>query len=113
MLPRKQRISKALARDVFIRGNNASSAHFLLKTLPSPGSDTRFAVSVSKKVAPNAVDRNRTRRRVYSVIRPLTLHVRSGFLVGVSVKKGGDKISFELVTKEVRELLVRSRILSV
>ncbi len=113
MLSREQRIPKALAREVFIRGGSTSSPFFLLKILKSTDGDTRFAVSVSKKVAPTAVMRNRTRRRVYSAIRPLLPRVATGFLVGVSVKKGGEKRAYEDIAQEIKELLTRARILSV
>jgi ribonuclease P protein component len=94
-----------------MRGNNTPSVNFLLKTLKSPDGETRFAVSISKKVAPTAVLRNRTRRRVYSVLRDLIPSVRPGYLAGISVKKGGEKLHHSDIVKEIRALLVGARLM--
>lgn len=110
MLSRKQRIPKALAREVFGRGVNVSSSNFLLKTLKSSGNQTRFAVSISKKVAPTAVLRNRTRRRVYNSVRDFWPRIKPGFLVAVSVKKGGEKLPYSDLAKEVEGLFVRAKL---
>jgi len=117
MLSKKQRMTKDLAKEVFIRGNTVSSPHFLLKTLPSPDGMPHCAASVSKKIAPTAVKRNTTRRRVYSVVNGLWSkigHVSKpqGVLFGISVKKGGENLSFEDLSKEIEELLYRAKILS-
>ncbi|MEK7390636.1 MAG: ribonuclease P protein component [Patescibacteria group bacterium] len=110
MLPQKQRIPKALAREVFGRGAVGFSPNFLLKTLKSPDGQTRFAVSISKKVAPTAVLRNRTRRRVYSVIRNLWPKIKHGFLIAITVKKGGEKLPYADIVKEIDGLLSRARL---
>jgi ribonuclease P protein component len=99
-------MSQALAKEVFTRGLNSSTSHFLIKTLPSPAgpnTHTLFAVSISKKIAPTAVLRNRTRRRVYAVIRDLMSRVRSGLLVGIAVKKGGEKIPYATIAAEIEK----------
>lgn len=111
MLPKKQRIPKALSREVFIRGATASSANFLLKFQPSlteAQKPSRFAVSVSKKVAPTAVMRNRVRRRVYSVLRDVATKVVAGYLVAFVVKKGGEAMLYEIIPAEIIDLLKRA-----
>ncbi len=114
MLPKNQRIPKDLARNVFIRGSTISSPNFLLKFEKAGGAAeayavaTRFAVSVSKKVAATAVLRNRTRRRVYSVLRDYVSNVRPGFLVAISVKKGGEKLKHPEISQEVKGLIEKS-----
>lgn len=113
MLSKKQRIPKAIARDVFARANHLSSPHFLLKVALSSDASlgTRFAVSVSKKVANTAVLRNRTRRRVYSSIRKLIPDVVAGYLVAITVKKGGEKLEFADIEKEITQNLIRAGVL--
>ena len=118
MLPRKQRIPKALSREVFARGAGVSSANFLIKTASSPdspGSPTRFAVSISKKVAPTAVARNRARRRVYSAIRDIIsarlFTLKNGLLVAITVKKGGENLGFKEIEKEITSLLKRAAVI--
>src|ERR1051325_4661254 len=108
MLSQRQRIPKALAQEVFFRGQSFHSAHFVLKKLNSSGNPTRFAVSISKKVAKTAVLRNRTRRRVYSQLRNFLERTKSGYLVGVSVKKGGETLASAQILPEIESLLRKS-----
>lgn len=110
MLAKKHRMSQALAREVFTRGLNSATPHFLIKTLPSSASSTfgqksasLFAVSISKKIAPTAVLRNRTRRRVYAAVRDVLPRVRPGLLVGIVVKKGGEKIPYATIATEIEK----------
>lgn len=111
MLPQKQRIPKALAREIFARGVSNSTSNFLLKTSKSPDGQTRFAVSISKKVAPTAVLRNRTRRRVYEVIRVLSPKIKRGFLAAFSVKKGGEKLASKDILREIEGIIKRAGLL--
>lgn len=110
-------MSKALASEVFMHGRIVSSPsypHFLIKTAQSPEgktSPTRFAVSISKKIAPTAVLRNRTRRRVYSVIQNLWPRVVPGLSVAISVKKGGEKLTYEEIAKELGREIEKSAFL--
>lgn len=117
MLPKKQRIPKALVGNLFLRGKSLPSPHFLFKFEKIESghelvsSDSRFVVSISKKVAPTAVLRNRTRRRVYSALHKLVPNVRSGYLIGFSVKKGGEQISYEAIVPEIKNLLSKAGLL--
>lgn len=113
MLPQKQRIPKALAREVFARGVTTPGPNFFLKILKSPTSETKFAVSISKKIAPTAVLRNRTRRRVYSVLRVFAPQVKKGFLVAFVAKKGGERLNYEPLAVEIENLLKRVGLFSV
>lgn len=110
MLPKKQRIPQAAARDVFMLGQSLSSPHFFLKTLKTEG-ESRFAVSISKKVAHTAVLRNRTRRRTYAALRPMVPNIKSGLLIGFSVKKGGESLSMNAIATEIQALLARAHLL--
>lgn len=112
MLPRKQRIPKAAAREVFMRGNTLSSPHFLVKVLPSDQKETRFAVSVSKKVAPTAVLRNRTRRRTYSVLRNYISKAKTGLNIAFVAKNGAPALKGDVLTKEIESALVRANLIS-
>lgn len=113
MLPRKQRIPKAAAREVFIRGFITPTPHFLIKVLKSEQTESRFAVSVSKKVAATAVLRNRTRRRVYSVLRDYVSRAKTGLNIAFVAKAGAPLLKGEVLAKEVKSGLVRAGVLSV
>jgi ribonuclease P protein component len=115
MLHKKLRLDTASAKEVFMYPlSTHTSAHFILK-LAKPKSSksaqqSRFAVSVSKKTASTAVLRNRIRRRVYSALRPLVLGVVPGYMVGIVAKTGAEKITPEDLSKEIQDLLKKTRI---
>lgn len=111
MLPRKQRIPKAAAREVFMRGNTLSFPHFMLKVLPSEQKESRFAVSVSKKVAPTAVLRNRTRRRVYSVLRNYVSRVKTGLNIAFVAKNGAQNLQGKVLIAEIESAFTRAGLL--
>jgi ribonuclease P protein component len=67
MLPKRERIPRSQFAGLLQSRAYKNSAHFTLRTAPSP-SGARFAVSVSKKVSKSAVVRNRVRRRAYTAL---------------------------------------------
>lgn len=74
MLPSTHRLTTSLFRDVFSTGRLIHSGFFMIKARKSAemkGVTSRFAVSVSKKVAKTAVLRNRIRRRGYAALATL------------------------------------------
>ncbi len=111
MLSRKQRIPKAQAREVFMLGKTTSFPHFMVKVLPSSQSESRFAVSVSKKVASTAVLRNRTRRRVYSVLRDYLLKVKPSLNIALVAKNGAPTLQGDVLRNEVSAALSRAGLL--
>ena len=79
--------------------------HTIRSSSVEPNSDSRFSFSVSKKVASKAVDRNKYRRRGYSVIRNNINKIKSGFFSAFSFKKGEGPIKFSELEKEILGLL--------
>jgi ribonuclease P protein component len=79
---------------------------FLLPT----GLSSRFAVAVSKKVAPTAVLRNKIKRLVYKAIEitdTQTLADQSGQMVIFGVKNDVTKVSFPEIGEEIKNLLLK------
>lgn len=107
MIPRSRRIPKDLFN---IKGVLYHSPLFTLKVSrnaePKP---TLVSTSVSKKVAPHAVDRNRTRRRVYSILRPFLPTLPLGFLLFFQAKKGAERASFDEIKTGIQGLLSQIR----
>ena len=99
MLPKHKRIPREdfgplLASRIFVH-----SPHFTLRVAPGRG---LAAVSVSKKVSKKAVERNRVRRRVYSVLKDL-LPSRGLYLF--VAKSGAVSAKGEALQHEIRNLL--------
>jgi ribonuclease P protein component len=80
-----------------------SGRFFTLQRLSSLGNETRFSCSISKKIAPRAVDRNRARRRVRAAFR---LIGRSGLFV-IQIKKPALLAHYTELTEELRALSER------
>lgn len=76
----------------------------MLLSAPYDGVRPRVAASVSKKVSKKAVIRNRTRRRMYAALTPF-LSALPPKLILISAKSGAEKLSAEVVTQELAELL--------
>jgi ribonuclease P protein component len=86
---------------VFSRGQLARSRFFTLKWILNTRRRTpRLSVVVSKKVFKSAVKRNRIRRRVYEIVRPMILKTGSPVAVDMVISV----YSSEVLAAESREL---------
>src|SRR3954469_8596110 len=114
MLPKQRRISRKLFPLILSTGRRHNSPHLLFYCAPiENGTEkpSQFSFSASKKVAKLATDRNRLRRRGYSIITPLLPRIRPGYLCFFSFKKGSGTISFEVLEQEVATLLSQANLL--
>ncbi len=68
------------------------------------GQPARYAVVVSKKVAPKATARNAFRRRVFAALRAVTENKRDGAFIFL-VKKEAAALGFEERKKELFALI--------
>lgn len=108
MLPSKDRLSFREVEEVFRNGHRKTSPLFSFISIV-PAHRTAFAVSVSKKVAPNAVDRNKIRRRIYSALRTVKDRVVKAQIVFLP-KKETINIPFGVLKKEITNSLARANI---
>lgn len=109
MLPKKRRIERKFFPSILTKGKRYNSPHLFMYASRINSSDSalpsRFSFSVSKKVAKKAVDRNKYRRRGYSIIARHISKVKSGYLIALSFKKGIVPQKFSDLEKEILELL--------
>jgi ribonuclease P protein component len=112
MLPKNKRISRKEFGELLTNGKRFNSPHLLLYILQNKEADSRFAFSVSKKVAKSAVERNKYRRRGYSIISKNSTKIKKGFYFFFSFKKNSIPIAFTNLEKEVGELLSSASMLS-
>ena len=78
MLPKKERLSREEFTQAFSRGRKTHTAYASIIT--HKAADFKAAVVVPKKVYKSAVTRNRMRRRVYGLLKPLC-HNRTHYIV--------------------------------
>lgn len=110
MLPKKQRVSRKLFEAAFRASRTFSSPFFVLKIKeaqenPADGGASRFAFSVSAKICPKAVDRNKFRRRGYAAARNLLPQIKKPAIFLFIAKKGADKLSFQKLQEEIKNSL--------
>lgn len=119
MLPKTRRIPKENFSYILKTGRRFSSPKLLLYVSRIPENTaknkdknlTRFSFSVSKKVSPLAVDRNKYRRRGYSVIRSNLNKIKDGYFLFFSFKKGSISVTSQALEKEILALLSEALVL--
>lgn len=108
MLPKSRRIERKSFDYILKNGRRFNSPSFVLYLCPIDKIPTtapsRFSFSVSKKVSRLATNRNKLRRRGYSVIRGNIKRIKPGFYCFFSYKKGY-QTKFSLLEEEVNGLL--------
>lgn len=114
MLPRAYRLSDHQEiREVFRVGKRANGSLFSFIFLRNTSPVSRFAVIVSKKVAPRAVDRNRVKRLVREAIHHQLPQLAPGY-VGIILlsKKLSGKLTLHTVSPDIEALFRRVHMLS-
>jgi ribonuclease P protein component len=97
-----QRLIQKLGKD----GQSYKSTHFVFKFLPSDLPDSKFAISISKKVAPQAVRRNKLRRQVAESLRHSISEIKKAIVCLIIQKKGTpDKLDYSIIEKEIQEFI--------
>ncbi len=110
MLPKKQRVSRKLFELAYRTSRTFSSPVFVLKI--SSAQENRFAFSVSAKICPKAVDRNKLRRRGYAAAANLYSQIKTPAIYLFIIKKGADKLSFQKLQEEIKNILQKAGILA-
>ena len=115
MLPKKSRVSRKEFLKILNSGKKYNSPHILLYVvnlgLKESIKESKFSFSVSKKASSLAVDRNKYRRQGYSIINKHIKFIKPGFICLFSFKKGLPPLKFDILEKEIMELLSVSGVL--
>ena len=106
MLRSKDRLRFREVASVFEKGSRRTAPLFSLSFL-APADRTAFAVTVSKKIAKNAVDRNKIRRRVYSVVSKIKNTNKPAHIVYLP-KKEIITTSFDVLEREIPQALIKA-----
>lgn len=114
MLPKERRVPREEFSHILASGVRFNSPKLLLyitKSKNTANNKTRIAFSVSKKVCPKAVDRNRYRRIGYASVSPIIGGLQNGYLLFFSYKKGSVPTTLKVIQNEVSGLLSVSNVL--
>ena len=107
MLPKSQRLSTKAVAHVMGKGQPSHSPFFVVRSVLTKET-SRFSVSVPKKVAKTAVQRNKIRRQVYSAIKKMAKQIKPGRSGLVIAKIGSEKLPFESMASEIKSIFVKS-----
>lgn len=110
MLPRSKRVSIHRFLEIIKKGEVIHSSFFIMRFVKTV-SKSHFAVSVPKKVAKTAVERNKIRRRVYSVLKNLIPRLKHSNDVVLIMKGGSERLSILDLEKKMYEAFVKSGLL--
>ena len=114
MLPKNRRIPKENFSAILKEGKRYNSLILLLYVASIDKNHkelSRFSFSISKKICKKATDRNRYRRRGYSIIGNNIKRIKSGYFCFFSFKKESIGASFTILEKEIFDLLSVSNML--
>ena len=111
MLPKKRRIERSLFSFVLAEGKKYHSNSLILNVVVNNKIPTKFSFSVSKKILKKAIDRNKYRRRGYSIINKHIKRVKTGYVCFFVFKKESTTVSFDNLEKEIVYLLTKSSVI--
>jgi len=109
MISKEFRLSRKEAESLK-NGKSVFTTLISLRSLPSP--HPQFSVSVSKKVAKQAVDRNFIRRRCYRVIEENLTLIKKPARVMIFPKKEAKKAPYQKLASDIQEAFVKADIIS-
>lgn len=114
MLPKNRRIERKNFQYILKNGKRLNSKSFTLYLAKIEQNkdflDTRVSFSVSKKVSKTAVNRNKLRRRGYSIINKHYKSIRKGYYCFFVYKKEYE-FDFMALEREILGLLSSSLVL--
>lgn len=111
MLPDTNRLrSEKAIEQLFKSGRNVRGRILGMKLLPTSG-PTRFAFIVSTKISKSAVVRNRIKRQMREIVRPLLLRLQWPADIALMAQGAAKDSDFSALRQEVVSLLIRARLL--
>lgn len=99
MLSRSYRLSKKDIDRVFKKGRGVFGPILRIKFFSNRTDHPRYAVTVSNKVAPKAVTRNRLRRKTYEILGGLSL--RSNLDIAINYQKLPEEVQIKPALVEI------------
>ena len=118
MLGSKKRIPKNIFNTNIFRSETFHSDGFCIRTIfltknmcDVYGKQTRVAVIVSKKISKHATDRNKIRRRIYSIIELCYYDLKKGHMIVISTKKDIMSMSFRILSEKIKKTLKKAKLL--
>lgn len=103
MLPRQNRLNTFDLKELKLAGKRVHSTLFSITWAESRQNINKYGLSVTKKLYKKAVDRNRAKRRVFSIIRELNNKKNGHF--SLFLKANIDNLPYLDLKKEIEGIL--------
>ncbi len=110
MLPKKHRLKKSEVETVFQKSKGFTGNGIYLRVHYTENKNSRFAVVISKKVLPKAVDRNKQKRQIMASIKEKATNMATGADVVVGVKNSLLEKT-ELLDREITSLFRQAKLI--
>ncbi len=107
MLPKKRRVPKEFFKK--IEKSRSFSGEFLSLRMQKEEGLSRMSFVVSKKIAKNAVTRNKLRRMGYAAGESLISKVSPGYVCIFYFKKHIQSLSVNFLREEIKKLLMMTK----
>ena len=113
MLPKQKRLNKDLFLEIMASGRTFHAAFFSVKAIKTDTtlSPSRIGISASKKIFKTAVERNKVRRRLYSVVKELIPEFSGSFSMIIMAKEPCLTEKLPELRVTLRSLFVKSTII--
>lgn len=112
MLAKKNRNPRSQIDSILRQGRKVSSPYFFLICKTSNSlNNPQISVTVSKKTAPKAVDRNKLRRQIYNSVRFFIKKIKPSTAMVFIVKKEAKELSFQSLSDEILSICVKAGII--
>lgn len=107
MLKKLHRISnQRLIIKLSKQGRSYKTRWLVFKFLPSGSPESKFALSISKKVSPKAVHRNKLKRQIYESLRPHLPEIVPPLVCLVFIKKEIPEIrEFKEIEAQIQQFI--------
>ncbi|MDJ0595395.1 MAG: ribonuclease P protein component [Pleurocapsa sp. MO_226.B13] len=117
-LPKAHRLSNRRDyRAVYEQGIRRYSPHLtLIALLTKPETisltQSKFGISISKKVSKKAVVRNRIKRQIKGIVRSKLKEIAPGWKIVIVVKPKAIECKYEHFLRELEELLKQAKVIN-
>lgn len=101
MIPKKNRLNRSRVQYTLKKGGKVSCEYFNIKYLNSRSDETRFAVIISLKVSPKAVERNKLRRQIYETLSNSGINKRKPLDVVIVAKNKVLSLNYNQLQKNL------------
>lgn len=113
MLPKSQRLSSGEVEEVMSKGQAIFGDFFLVKFLKTTTKFSKVSAISPKKAFPTAVQRNKVRRRIYSVLSPIfnKKFIKNSFLIAIVCNKKSLTAKIPEIKTAIEQIFAKGGIL--